>query len=132
MGRFSATVVDHFSSPRNLGRVPDPDAQAFVGSPVCGDQILLTASFDGDLVSQVSFEARGCAPSLAVGSLLTTILPGLDVDGCESLTTAEVVRLLDGLAPEQRHVADLGAEVAHRLAHSRRTGTLDEESVVCG
>ena len=132
MGRFSATVVDHFSSPRNLGRVPNPDAQAFVGSPVCGDQILLTAVFDGDRITDVHFEARGCAPSLAVGSLLTTVLPGLDVDGCEALTAEDVVRLLDGLAPEQRHVADLGAEVAHRLAHSRRTGSLDEESVTCG
>ena len=57
MARFSSTVIDHFTNPRNCARLPDADASAFVGNPVCGDQILLTARVHDDVVREIGFEA---------------------------------------------------------------------------
>jgi nitrogen fixation NifU-like protein len=132
MPRFSAAVIDHFTNPRNCGRVEDPDVAAFVGNPVCGDQILLTARVRGDTVGEVAFEAFGCSASLAVASILTERLAGMPMADIADLDQDRVIDWAGGLAPDQRHVATLGADVAHRLAENYRTGISDEAPVVGG
>lgn len=131
MGRFSQTIVDHFTTPRNCGRVPDADVAAFVGNPVCGDQILLTAKVDRDALSDIAFEAFGCSASLAIASILTERLAGLTVLEVAAVTTDQVLAWSGGLSPDQRHVAELGAEVAHRLAGNFREG-LSDDGLSCG
>lgn len=134
MPRFSSIVVDHFSNPRNLGRISQPDAQAFVGNPVCGDQILLSAVFEGDIVSNIKFEARGCAAALATGSLLTELLAGKNVDQCAAITANDLTNSLGGLNPEQAHVVKLGLDVIERFVRSKQLGKLDQvpENGACG
>ena len=131
MGRFSQTIVDHFTTPRNCGRVPDADVAAFVGNPVCGDQILLTAKVDRDALSDIAFEAFGCSASLAIASILTERLAGLTVLEVAAVTTDQVLAWSGGLSPDQRHVAELGADVAHRLAGNFREG-LSDDGLSCG
>lgn len=128
MARFSPTVIDHFTNPRNPGRLADPDVSAFVGNAVCGDQILLTARINADTVSAVGFEAYGCSASLAVASILTERLVGLSPAEIATIDPTRITDWAGGLAPEQRHVATLGADVAHRLADNYRNGVHDDRS----
>jgi nitrogen fixation NifU-like protein len=132
MPRFSAPVIDHFTNPRNCGRLADPDVAAFVGNPVCGDQILLTARVDEGAVSDIAFEAFGCSASLAVASILTERLTGLPVPDIAGIDQVQVADWAGGLAPDQQHVAVLGADVAHRLAENYRDGVIDEAGTVGG
>jgi len=131
MPRFSATVVDHFTNPRNSGELTDADVRAFIGNPVCGDQILLTARVDDEVVTEVRFQAFGCSASLAVASLLTTTIQGAALTTVAELDAARVEELAGGLAPDQRHVAGLGADVAHRLVDNFRRGTNDDDPITC-
>jgi len=131
VARFSATVVDHFTNPRNSGQLADADVRAFVGNPVCGDQILLTANVTDGVVTDVRFQAFGCSASLAVASLLTTALKGAPLDTITELDAAGVLELTGGLAPEQRHVAALAADVTRRLVDNFRRGANDEDPITC-
>lgn len=131
MPRFSQTIVDHFTNPRNSGQLDEPDVRAFVGNPVCGDQILLTATVVDDVVADIRFQAFGCSASLAVASLLTTVLGGATIGRAAALTAAEVTELAGGLAPDQRHVAALGSAVATRLAANFREGVNDDGATTC-
>lgn len=131
MPRFSPTVVDHFTNPRNIGELADANVRAFVGNPVCGDQILLTAQVHDGVVADLRFQAFGCSASLAVASLLTTVLKGSVVDRAAQLDAGEVEELSGGLAPDQRHVAALAADVAHRLADNFRSGVNDDDPITC-
>lgn len=132
MPRFSAAVIDHFTNPRNCGRLADPDVAAFVGNPVCGDQILLTARVSGEAVSDIAFEAFGCSASLAVASILTERLSGMPVPDIAGIDQVQVADWAGGLGPDQQHVAVLGADVAHRLAENCRDGVIDEMGTVGG
>ena len=132
MPRFSAAVIDHFTNPRNCGRLADPDVAAFVGNPVCGDQILLTARVRAEAVSDIAFEAFGCSASLAVASILTERLTGMQVPDIAGIDGAQVADWAGGLGPDQQHVAVLGADVAHRLAENYRNGVLDDAGPVDG
>jgi nitrogen fixation NifU-like protein len=131
VARFSPTVVDHFTNPRNSGELSDAHVRAFVGSPVCGDQILLTAHVSDDVVTDIRFQAFGCSASLAVASLLTTTIQGSPLDDIKGLDAARIEQLAGGLAPDQRHVAALGADVAQRLVDNFRRGTNDDDPITC-
>ncbi|WP_078293628.1 iron-sulfur cluster assembly scaffold protein [Mycobacterium sp. D16R24] len=130
MPRFSATVVDHFTNPRNSGRLAQVDVTAFIGNPVCGDQILLTAQIQEEVVSQVGFEAYGCSASLAVASILTERLTGMSVEAIATIQATQVTEWSGGLSPEQQHVAALGADVAQRLANNYRNGIDEDVSTI--
>ena len=135
MNRFSDIIIEHFSSPKGIGRLSAPDSQAFIGSPVCGDQILLSARIDSGRVTKARFEARGCATSLALGSILTAELPGCELPGwdlrrCESVSPEDIAKLMGGLKPEQQHVGQLGAELVRRLAKNYRNGVLDDDTPI--
>ena len=131
MPRFSATVVDHFTNPRNCGEIADADVRAFIGNPVCGDQILLTARISDDTITEIQFQAYGCSASLAVASLLTTAVEGTGLDSVSELDAARIEDLAGGFAPDQRHVAALCADVAHRLVDNYRRGINDEGLASC-
>ncbi len=131
MARYSPTVIDHFTNPRNCGRLADPDVTVFVGNPVCGDQILLTARVRDDCVTEAGFEAYGCSASLAVASILTEHLSGMPMPVIADVDEAQVLAWAGGLGPDQRHAATLGADVAHRLAENHRAGTSDGDAIGC-
>jgi nitrogen fixation NifU-like protein len=124
-------VVDHFTNPRNIGELADANVRAFVGNPVCGDQILLTAHVTDGVVVDLRFQAFGCSASLAVASLLTTVLKGESIDRADGLDAGQVEGLTGGLAPDQRHVAGLAADVAKRLAANFRSGVNDDDPITC-
>ncbi|MUM19265.1 iron-sulfur cluster assembly scaffold protein [Mycobacterium sp. CBMA271] len=132
MPRFSPTVVDHFTNPRNSGRLAQADVTAFIGNPVCGDQILLTAKIRDDAVSQMGFEAYGCSASLAVASILTERLVGLPVEAIATVEATQIADWSGGFSPEQQHVAALGADVARRLANNYRNGIDEDVSTIPG
>lgn len=131
MPRFSPVVVDHFTNPRNIGELAGANVRAFVGNPVCGDQILLTADIRGGVVEDLRFQAFGCSASLAVASLLTTVLKGESIDRVDGLDASRIAELAGGLAPDQRHVAGLAADVANRLAANFRSGVSDDDPITC-
>ncbi|GAA5216131.1 iron-sulfur cluster assembly scaffold protein [Streptomyces thinghirensis] len=131
MPRYSQTVVDHFTNPRNAGELDTPDVRAFIGNPVCGDQIMLTARIADEAVAEIRFRAHGCAASLATASVITEAALGAKLADIEAWDDERVEALLGGLAPDQRHVAALGRQVAHRLVTNHREGVDDDAPLVC-
>lgn len=129
MARFSPVVVDHFTNPRRPGEIADANVRVFVGNPVCGDQILLTAVVRHDVVEDVRFRAFGCSPSLAAASLLTDLVTKQPLSALTELDAISVEDRLGGLAPAHRHVAVLAADAAHRLVDNYRTGVRDDAPV---
>ncbi|GAA2621299.1 MULTISPECIES: iron-sulfur cluster assembly scaffold protein [Streptomyces] len=131
MARFTPVVVDHFTNPRNAGELDAPDARAFIGNPVCGDQIMLTAHVADGTVTEARFRAHGCAASLATASVITEAATGRPLDELAGWNAEHVEELLGGLPPAQRHVAALGADVARRLVTNYQEGTNDDIALSC-
>ncbi|HJP58715.1 MAG TPA: SUF system NifU family Fe-S cluster assembly protein, partial [Gemmatimonadaceae bacterium] len=52
------------------------DASVEMKNPLCGDEIGLQVSFDGDQISDVKFSGRGCSISQASASMMTQLLKG--------------------------------------------------------
>ncbi len=83
---------------------------------------MLTARIADEAVAEIRFRAHGCAASLATASVITEAALGAKLADIEAWDDERVEALLGGLAPDQRHVAALGRQVAHRLVTNHREG----------
>ena len=101
---YREVVMDHHRRPRGrapLGRV---DATAHGFNPVCGDEVVISLALDGDRVTGVQVQGRGCAICTASGSMMAEMIPGHT--SAEAEATAEAFRAVMHGAP-----APAGAEL---------------------
>jgi len=68
---YRDVILDHNKNPRNFGKLEPCDTSADGHNPLCGDRLTLTLRLEGDTVSDVRFEGKGCAISTASASLMT-------------------------------------------------------------
>lgn len=115
MTTYSNTIIEHFENPKNLGEIAEPSARVRVGDPVCGDTIELGVICQAGRITEARFHAYGCAPALALGSVLTQFVEGASAEQLAEADEKRVEELLGGLEPNQQHVAALGCRVLKAL-----------------
>lgn len=103
MGKYSDTLMDHFSSPRNSGPMAGPDLVGHAGTPGSGPFLILYLRMDGETVAGASFQTYGCGPTIASGSVLTEAVAGRTVAECLGLTHQDIVDALDGVPADKLH-----------------------------
>jgi len=92
---YEAIILDHYRNPRNSGPVDDPDIDLEVNNPFCGDEFHIQLKVDGNSVSQVGINGRGCAISQASASLLAELVQGKSYADVNAVVDS-VRRLLKG------------------------------------
>ena len=68
---YKEVILDHYQHPRNRGELADADVATRGHNPLCGDEILLAAKMDGDVIKEIAFGGRGCSISQASASMMT-------------------------------------------------------------
>jgi nitrogen fixation NifU-like protein len=107
---YSAEVLDHFEHPRNAGTIAEPDAQARIENPACGDILELTTRIADDRIAEIRFRAKGCVAAMACGSALTELVRGKSTDDARNLTREELLRAVGGLPPASSHASHLAMD----------------------
>jgi len=75
---YRDVILDHNRRPRNFGRLEGSDREAEGHNPLCGDRLSVYLRTDGERVTDIRFEGRGCAISTASASLMTEAVKGKD------------------------------------------------------
>lgn len=92
---YKQNIIDHYKHPKNFGKIVNFDTHTRVENTSCGDELDLYMVFDEfDKVSEVKFEARGCAISVATMSLLSEKLLGMTRDELSKISIDEVIGLV--------------------------------------
>ena len=73
---YREVILDHNKSPRLFGRLDPADSSADGHNPLCGDRLHISVRLDGDRVSDLRFEGKGCAISVASASLMGEAVKG--------------------------------------------------------
>lgn len=110
---YSDRVMDHFTNPRNVGEIEQPDGVGQVGNPVCGDIMRITISVNNGRISDIKFRTFGCAAAIAASSMITEMAKGKTIEEALELTNAAVAEALDGLPPVKMHCSNLAADALH-------------------
>jgi len=102
-------ILDHYRRPRNKGTLENADASAEMKNPLCGDEIGLQVTFDGDAVSDVRFSGRGCSISQASASMMTQLVKGKRKEEIDSIRN-QFRDLMLGVPPaDERSLGSLRA-----------------------
>jgi nitrogen fixation protein NifU and related proteins len=112
---YSATVLEHFRNPRNVGKLEAPTAEVRATNPVCGDILELAARVHHGRIVEAKFLCRGCTTSIACGSWLADWLTGKSVAEARAITADDISQALNGLPPATFHGAQLAAEAVEML-----------------
>jgi nitrogen fixation protein NifU and related proteins len=82
---YQDTILDHSRHPRNFGRLEPCDHRADGNNPLCGDRVTVFMRIEGGRIADLSFEARGCAISLASASMMTELVKGRTVAEAQAI-----------------------------------------------
>jgi nitrogen fixation NifU-like protein len=125
---YREVILDHYRNPRGHGVIDDADAEAEGQNPLCGDEVSIAVSFDGDTIADVKFQGRGCAISQAATSMLMDMVKGRTAQEVAAMSRDE---LLDEvgipLTPVRLKCALLGLGVLKLALHKGRGTALPEE-----
>jgi nitrogen fixation NifU-like protein len=103
---YSDKVIEEAHNPRNLARMPEPDARGLVHG-WCGDTMEVYLRLNGEMIEEATFVTDGCGPTLACGSMLTQMVTRVSLEEATEVRPQDLLRALDGLPEESVHCAEL-------------------------
>jgi nitrogen fixation NifU-like protein len=89
---YQEIILDHYRKPRHRGRLDDGHVEVRHYNPVCGDELTVGLRLDGERVSAIAVDGRGCSISQASASVMSDLV--LDRTVPQALEVAEAFRRL--------------------------------------
>lgn len=130
---YTKIFWDHVDNPRNLLSRDEASIESEFGSRTitverkyhrCGDKLTLQLAVANGHIVKARFRARACAPVVAVASLGTDKLKGLEISSNFELNFWELDHQLGGLPASKRHAYTLFLEcLAEAIDIARSTPT---------
>ena len=118
---YSAKVIEEAHRPKNLERMPDPDAHGIVHG-WCGDTMEIYLRLNDDKIDEAAFMTDGCGPTVASGSMLTQMVKGMSLHEAEAIRPEDLLKALDGLPEENVHCAELAVSTLQNAIFNWRVG----------
>jgi nitrogen fixation NifU-like protein len=82
----------------------------------------------GEQIEDATFVTDGCGPTVACGSMLTTMVQGMSLEQASALRPKDLLQALDGLPEENAHCAELAVKTLQNALlnwRANRDGLLD-------
>lgn len=114
MPQYSEKVMEHFTKPRNIGEVTEPDGVGEVGNPVCGDMMKFTIKVKDNRIEDVKYLTFGCGAAIAVSSMVSEMAKGKTLEEALKITNKQVAEELGGLPGNKMHCSNLGADALRK------------------
>lgn len=115
---YSDIVRDHFFNPRNFMRYEEEkkfkfNAMGRVGSPACGDEMVLWLKVDPktEKIRDCRWRTFGCGSAIASTSVLSEMIKGrggMKLDRALKITPSDILKRLGGLPDRKIHCSVLG------------------------
>lgn len=110
---YRQIVLDHFSNPRNVGEIENPDGYAQAESSACGDIIEVYIRVENGHLEDIKYRTFGCAAAIASSSFASELVTGASLDTVMGITDAEIADQL-GLPEFKYHCSVMVMQALHR------------------
>ena len=109
----SEEIIEHFTQPKNFGRMTDPDGAALAKGQ-CGDTMEMYMKITGEKISDALFYTDGCKITAACGSVATELVKGQTINDALKLSPADVIDKLHDFLGSNVHCAILAVTTLHK------------------
>jgi nitrogen fixation NifU-like protein len=117
---YSATVIDHYENPRNVGSFDKNEpgvGTGMVGAPACGDVMKLQIKVDTDgFIRDARFKTYGCGSAIASSSLVTEWVKGMHIKDAANIKNSQIAEEL-ALPPVKIHCSILAEDAIKAAIH---------------
>jgi nitrogen fixation NifU-like protein len=112
---YNDVVMDHVQNPRNVGEMPDGEADGFsiTGDPACGDQLYLWIKVESAKIIDIKFKTFGCPGAISTSSMLTVLAKGKSIEEAKKITDDDVIEALGGIPERKKHCSLLAVNALH-------------------
>jgi nitrogen fixation protein NifU and related proteins len=118
---YNETLIDHFTHPRNVGEIENPDAMATVGDPACGDFIRVYLKVEDGKISAFRFLTQGCPGAISTSSIATELAIGKTLEEALKLTDNDVIHAAGGIPARKAHCSLLAIKALHQAVLNYRS-----------
>lgn len=101
-----------------MGEIKNPDAEATVGNPTCGDILKVYLKIDNNKIKDIKFQTFGCAAAIASSSMTTMLAKGKTLEQAKKITNKDVAKALGALPPIKVHCSNLAADALRKAIKS--------------
>ncbi len=112
---YTDKVQKHFMEPKNIleGSEDNMDfnGKGSVGSPACGDMMVVYLKIEDDKIMDFKWKTYGCASAIASTSMLSEMVTkegGMSLDEAYKITPEKIIKELGGLPSNKIHCSVLG------------------------
>jgi nitrogen fixation NifU-like protein len=111
---YNEILIDHFTHPRNVGEIENPDAMAVVGDPTCGDYVRVYIKVENGRISDFKFLTQGCPGAISTSSIATELAIGKTLEEALNLTDNDVIQAAGGIPARKAHCSLLAIRGLHQ------------------
>jgi nitrogen fixation protein NifU and related proteins len=125
---YREVILDHYKNPRGHGVIEGADVEAEGQNPLCGDEVSIFVTFDGERIDDVKFRGRGCAISQAATSMLMEMVKGRTAQEVADMSRDTLLEEVGiPLTPVRLKCALLGLGVLKVALHKGKGTPLPDE-----
>ncbi len=104
---YREVILDHYQYPRHKGTCTAPCVISEGKNPLCGDELTLYLTLDGETISDVTWNGHGCSICMASASMLAESVHGISIAAAKEKLQA-VVDMMHGKGiPAELDLGDL-------------------------
>ena len=115
---YTKEVIDHFTKPRNMGEMKNPDSIGVLGNPTCGDVMKIylritkkkVKNNEIEVIKDIKFQTMGCAAAISTSSMVTELAKGKTLNEAKKITNKDVAHALGDLPKIKMHCSNLAAD----------------------
>jgi nitrogen fixation NifU-like protein len=111
---YNKILIDHFTHPRNVGEIENPDAISVVGDPTCGDYVRVYIKVENGRISDFKFLTQGCPGAISTSSIATELAIGKTLEEALNLTDNDVIQAAGGIPARKAHCSLLAIRGLHQ------------------
>jgi len=119
---YSEEVMKRFKNPKHCKDLDNFDAEGKVGSPICGDIVIIRLKLDKEKkkIKEAAFKTFGCAAAIASSDIICEMVENKTLEDAEKLSALDVSNVL-GLPNVKLHCAEMAVKAMKEALKNART-----------
>ena len=129
---YSEAVKEHFLKPKNIAtddkliEEMQPNGVGEVGSPACGDEMVVWIKVEDDKIIDCKWQTFGCGSAIASTSMMSEMVlenGGMTIEKALKITPQDILERLGGLPPNKIHCSVLGDQALEKAIKDYKNRT---------